>query len=426
LECTEERDYYPYWHPSPWKDIAVFVDSKSQCGYYQGQSQNVQNKNFCNGTSTAAQAANNQAACTVAGGSWVYQKSWGIPAPDCQEAPWNRDNHLGNGVGGVTNHYNWTLPNGGRERCIDHGNCTCVLRLRYNITVGELTGKEDYLDSGANTVLSDDPTVVAAGANYTLALNTAQTGRTFQDRSYMFRIAPRPEGVPSSASIYNLNVRGKRGNIVQTYPATEYDFTPTFLTVTQGDYIHFQWTGCDTNPNGNAGNGADSTDRSNIVQIADMSKNFPLNDTQLSHTKALFKDPKLRARMANIDQVNCLDYNDLLNAQTTTGTDIDQNPQNCMVLNAAGPRFSGALVKMDDVGFYAYMSTRNNDFSNRSQKASITVKPAWPAWKTAVIVVGGVAGVGVGAAAGTIFYAKRHPLSKVAEFVHKVPGLSKV
>jgi hypothetical protein len=113
----------------------------------------------------------------------------------------------------------------------------------------------DYLNNSlsktdSRTPLHQDPyvyigpgdTASHADQFLSLAINTNQYARTFQDRSYVFSIKPLPsssvnenlaadsprvnitlikEHLKNGGRIFNVNVRGKRGNIVQTFPSVE-------------------------------------------------------------------------------------------------------------------------------------------------------------------------------------------------------------
>ena len=106
-----------------------------------------------------------------------------------------------------------------------------------------------YSAAGIRSPVTQNPNInIGSTTNkpLRLAVNTAQFGRTFQDRSHVMELRPRSQldsSEAKSCEILNLNVRGKRGNIVQTYPSVEYDFIPNRLDITTDQCLHVQWTG---------------------------------------------------------------------------------------------------------------------------------------------------------------------------------------
>ena len=166
LECPEERDYYPYWGPSIWKDIAIITNRPSRCAAFQAESQNVKARWYCEYDPTnpdiMKSIANGeegwipitQAACEdpvqFPTGKWTRAEPFNIPAPDCVQAAYTRDNHLGNAVdqgtdpsvqtNGFPNYYNWTVNVPPEDY-----SAYCVFRLRYNISTGEFPS-QGYLD----------------------------------------------------------------------------------------------------------------------------------------------------------------------------------------------------------------------------------------------------------------------------------------
>jgi hypothetical protein len=468
LECPEERDYYPWWNPSPWKDAAILVADLKWCDYFQSESLNVKDRYYC-ALPTASQnnlAPLDEASCTKKGGSWTVFKSWGLTKPECLLHPTSRDNHLGNAVqidssgNLVATHpqmafYDWTIPE-------EVAGKSCMVRLRYNMSsvdypmVTAFTGEKFYdaskncpataaqtaaqnidditfdgdqsyaqcsnkLNASTNPVYNRPWVQVApASLGYSklaIAFNTNQIGRTFQDRSFLLRFKSSPG---CTGTIYNLNNRGRRGNIVQCYPAVEFDFTPNRLSITEDDCVHIQFCGSDFNQaqNPNNGEGWQYSARHNILQSRARASNFPLPLT--SSTMFPNLADALKFAFVGIDDKTDCDPN----LEGNNGNNANNNIKNCGKLNPAPAVFDGGLVKFSQ-GSYEYVSTRNNNFSNRSQKGFLEVLAASSKLGAAAVagaVVGSIAAVVVVGAAGLAFFAKRNPNGNAAKMLGKISG----
>jgi len=292
----------------------------------------------------------------------------------------------------------------------------CILRIRYNISTDDYDPRQtnasnnDNPNAGVVSPVQENPTVdvgLVPIQGLQLAIDTTQFGRTFQDRSHTFYIKQRPTGPAcTTGKLWNLNVRGKRGNIVQVYPSVEYDFQPNQLEVTTSDCIHIQWTGSNTHNNGNpagdgqagdAGEGTEGTDRHNIACLADRSRNYPVaidlnlhNDTcmftSVGGGNANFWVPSTGGATgymtgsAFAPTATVLDaalylgssgyYKTASDASSATTT----NQLDVLLDNAPASLVGGVIMKPSKSGrMLHYMCTRNNNFSNRSQKGTITV-----------------------------------------------------
>lgn len=419
-ECPEERDYYPYWGPTIWRDVAVLTNDPQRCAAYKAESQNVKGRYYCSVYDVHKDKLNSvipitEEECTAFVDSshpdntaetpvyakWTYVAPFGLEAPECNQNQYVRDNHHGNAVGGQMVSFNWTIPETIHERC--------AFRIRYNITSTDFEGfqgvstltpgftaeknnkaflnkefgfgddeaaEQEAKDRGYEVTGNPNVDIFGSllGANadnvkLQMNVNTAQFSRTFEDRSHRFAIRSREGAYPKDAVIHNLNVRGKRGNIVQVYPSVEYDFQPNLLDASLGDYIHFQWTGSDSNPNNNDGQGRAGSDRSNVVGL--------IRDRYTDADELKYSLPTEGARGANYPKKLTADYNFLGWDNTTLikmatlsskqlGGDMDE-------LDDAGTYFDMPPKPLGKAGIFNYMCTRNNNFSNRSQKGMIKV-----------------------------------------------------
>lgn len=570
-ECNEERDHYPYWHPTIWKDIAVFTDDTSRCQYYQEESENVKGRWYCHVSDRFLNdnydpndrafviPINEQDCNELEGGEWKesephqYPNGEAMEAPVCEEAPYQRDNHHGNGNSRYFVGYKWTVP----EHLV---HSSCAVRIRYNVTsndydawnidyeakelnerlaespgnnigqcfgVGEgpakIGGVEfSELDIDMNSALEINPLpderivmtrdsansttwrlktknfgsnqwvgwrdvgfgrkriklsfdvkfsvkpmfgvnglyffnrvhndwiddapegdwyhvdieeeMELSGRDYLVILkfghvsvdlelrdfqlcvvderadgnpfasmqdalgwgpyeakqrgyehkndaalqiferidmklrsayNTDQLGRVFEDRSHKIKFKKMPEEikqdmVENNKTFYNINVMGKIGNNVEVYPAFEYDFVPSRILADEGDYIHIQWSGSNTNDlendhsqteaNGNTVQVLRGLDRHNMVAIDSMSDIRPSADPE---------------KINSVIGLSAVDSMSLAFSGVIGGDNE--------YLQSAGPYFDLGIRKLTKEGRHYFMSSINNSHGTRTQKGKVIV-----------------------------------------------------
>ena len=134
---------------------------------------------------------------------------------------------------------------------------------------------------------------------------------------------------------------------------------------------------------GDAGEGRGGTDRNNMVEIADPNTNYPVP----WENATLFRDAEVlwASFAANPSTVSSQDlatafassgYYHCVAAATCAAESVETKARLQQLLNNASPSFEGAILRFTKTGTYHYICSRNNNFTNRSQKGQLTVSPA--------------------------------------------------
>merc|ERR1712190_684472 len=157
------------------------------------------------------------------------------------------------------------------------------------------------------------------------------------------------------------------------------------------------------------GNGRQGTDRSNFVQVASRAETVPLPLSKHSFFFDAATDPNNAVGRKLVERFAFLDQD--ANVACDPETDNDNDVGNCRQLNGASAYFDGGLVEMTQVGEHLFSSTRNNDFTNRAQKSTITVTQATLSPTNVGVGATSFVAAGLVLYLGAALYALKHPTS---------------
>ena len=115
------------------------------------------------------------------------------------------------------------------------------------------------------------------------------------------------------------------------------------------------------------------------------------NVIQPVQSAGLFSTDDLK-KLAWINQTNCYSVAEIVNQNANTNDDtVQQDPKSCQYLNGATSPYYSQMVQVQATGTQCFVGTRNNNFSNRSQKMCITAQQSVAS--QVAITVGIVVGV---------------------------------